>query len=179
MKKDLISLGLIVLVGVLSRLIPHPWNFTGVTAMAIISGVLFKKNKFLFVSPLLALFISDLLIGFHETMLFTYLGFAVVGLLSLQILSTLKLFSEEPQNYKKYAVLGGSSLVGSLLFFMISNFGVWLSTGMYSMTYSGLVECYIAGIPFLFNQVTGDLFYMSIFTFALNFSFSKKAAVRI
>lgn len=173
MKKNLLSLALFILIGVLSRVIPHPWNFTGITAMALFAGLLAKENKFLFLAPLASLFVSDLILGFHNTMIYTYLGFAIVGLLSLQFASqhVVSKFS-----FKNMASIFGYSAVGSLVFFIISNFGVWYSSSMYPHSLSGLVSCYVAGLPFLDNQFLGDLSYSFVFMMVYHFLFSKRAS---
>lgn len=173
MKKNLLSLALFILIGVLSRVIPHPWNFTGITSMALFAGLLSKENKFLFLAPLASLFVSDLILGFHNTMIYTYLGFALVGLLSLQYASSRVLLKA---NFKNLLTLSGYSAVGGLVFFIVSNFGVWYSSNMYSHTVAGLVNCYVAGIPFLDNQLLGDLFYSFVFMMVYHVIFSKRVA---
>lgn len=168
MKKNLLSLLLFITIGTLSRVIPHPWNFTGITAMAIFAGLLAKENKFLFIAPLASLFLSDLILGFHNTMVFTYLGFAVIGLLNLQFFS--KNLSEVVNLKKSQQIFSmlGVSLSGSLVFFVISNFGVWFSTAMYAKNVAGLVQCFVAALPFLQNQMLGDAFYSLCFLALFN-----------
>lgn len=175
MKKNLLSLALFILIGVLSRVIPHPWNFTGITAMALFAGLLAKENKFLFLAPLISLFISDLILGFHNTMIYTYLGFAVIGLISIQSYS--KNISDVLKmgwNKQIFSILG-LSVSGSIIFFIISNFGVWFSTGLYEKSVMGLAQCYIAGLPFLQNQLAGDAFYSLVFLVVLNLVTAQKA----
>lgn len=173
MKKNLLSLAFFILIGVLSRVIPHPWNFTGITAMALFAGLLSKENKFLFLAPLASLFVSDLILGFHNTMIYTYLGFAVMGLLSLQYASE-NVISKI--NFKNMVTIFSCSVVGSLVFFIISNFGVWYSSSMYPHNFSGLVSCYVAGLPFLDNQILGDLFYSFVFLISYQLVFSKRVS---
>lgn len=176
MKKNLLSLALFILIGVLSRVIPHPWNFTGITAMALFAGLLSKDNKFLFLAPLASLFVSDLILGFHNTMIYTYLGFALIGLISIQASS--KKASDiinMAWNNQVLSVLG-LSVSGSFIFFMISNFGVWISTDMYEKSLVGITQCYLAGLPFFQNQLAGDAFYSLVFLFILNFAGAKEPA---
>lgn len=163
MKKNILTLTLFVAVGVLSRIIPHPWNFTGITALAIFAGVLSKNNKALFVAPLVALFISDLILGFHSTMITTYLGFAIVGFLSLVIHNEKNIHYTDNKILKQSGVLTAVALSGSLIFFVVSNLGVWLSASMYELSFKGLVQCFVAALPFLDNQIAGDLFYSFVF----------------
>lgn len=165
MKKNILTLILFVVVGILSRIIPHPWNFTGITALAIFAGVLSKDNKTLFLAPLLALFISDMIIGFHSTMIATYLGFAIVGFLSVVLHNEKQIRYSENNLLKQSGILSLMAISGSFIFFAISNLGVWLSSGMYELSFAGLVQCFIAALPFLDNQLAGDLFYSFIFLF--------------
>ncbi len=157
----------LVFIGILSRIIPHPWNFTAITAMALYSGVAFKKNKIFLLVPIVTLFLSDLYLGFHNTLFFTYLGFAIVAVMSSSIFSRSAFFS----NGRNVALMAISSLIGSLLFFLVSNFGVWFSSGVYEKNGAGLVQCFIAAIPFLRNQMLGDLFYTGVFGVIFTFIF--------
>ena len=180
MKKNLLSLALFILIGVLSRVIPHPWNFTGITAMALFAGLLAKENKFLFLAPLASLFVSDLILGFHNTMVFTYLGFALVSIISIQV-NGKDITSFVTSKLKKQLVsVLGLSVSGSFIFYLVSNFGVWFSTDMYPKTFVGLLECYLAGIPFAKNQLLGDLVYSIAFLSCLNLFFvSDKKKLRL
>lgn len=149
-KTTLLAVALIVL-GVLSRFLPHPSNFTAVTAVALWATVLIPSRSLALILPVIILFLSDLWIGFHNQMLWVYGSFLLISVLSLWI---------EPQ--KNWGRTFAGSLTASLLFFLISNFGVWFAGGMYPMTGEGLMESYVAGLPFLKNQVAGDLFYSVI-----------------
>lgn len=141
----------ICLLGAFSRLIPHPWNFTAIGAMALFGGAYLANKKLSLLLPLVALFISDLIIGFHSTMLFVYGAFALAGALGW--------FLREERTISK---LTGCSLAASMIFFAVSNFGVWAMGGLYPQTFSGLVQCYVAAIPFLDNQIYGDLFFSAV-----------------
>lgn len=171
MKKEWMSFLVLVLIGVISRLIPHPWNFTGMTALALYSGVVFNKHKKFMLAPIVALFLSDLYWGFHNTVFFTYLGFAIVAVMSSSVFSQSDFFSKG----KNGILMGGLSLIGSLLFFIISNFGVWFASGIYEKDGVGLIQCFTAAIPFLRSQILGDLFYTGVFGVILSLSvFNKK-----
>jgi hypothetical protein len=146
---------LYVVLAVLLRLLPHPWNVTPMGAMFLFSGATFqRKTSSLFV-PLLALVVSDIVViqflygGRHPWFdPFTWLGFVSIGLIGWVLRAN-------PSPVRLLA----ASLAGSLLFFVISNFGVWAHGDLYPHTWSGLVACYIAAIPFFRNTVLGDLFY--------------------
>lgn len=142
-----------ILAGALMRLIPHWPNFTPIAAMALIGGTLFKRKELAFLIPVVAMLLSDLVIGFHSTMLPVYLSFIAIvglGLLLQRKLSIINLFS--------------ASLASSVIFYLVTNFAAWTSGLMpYSPDVSGLMQSYIAGIPFFFNGMLGDFFYNTLF----------------
>ena len=133
------------------RLVPHPPNFSPIDAVAVFSGAYVGRKWLAFAAPLGALLLSDLLLGFYSGMLFQYVSVAlivVLGIVALQRVTVLR--------------LGGAAIASSVLFFAVTNFGVWLVSGMYAPTLSGLTACYIAAIPFFQNTVAGDLFYAAL-----------------
>lgn len=148
----------LVVLGVVSRMIPHPWNFTAIGAMALFSGFSLRSNKSLVFVPFVSLIISDAIIGFYDGMLYTYIGFAVGMLLSVVYFRKQNALSLSG----RVMTLSGLSVVSSFLFFLITNFGVWKGSTFYAQDMSGLMMSYVAGLPFLFNQVAGDLFYAGI-----------------
>ncbi len=142
------TIALIIVMAALSRILPHPSNFTPVAAMALASGAYFGRSSIGFLIPLVAMVISDMIIGPYSGMFINYLAMASVVLLG----------SLTCTRVTALRVLG-SSLAGSVLFFVISNFGVWLAGGLYPKTFAGLVECYVYAIPFFGNTLLGDLAY--------------------
>ena len=128
------------------RLVPHAPNVSPVAGLALFSGV-YIKNKIGFILPLTILFLSDLLLGFHDTMLFVYGSFVVTFLLGrlMRNISPLSLTI--------------FSLTSSIIFFILTNFGVWLVSGMYELSAAGLINSYVRGIPFFRNTIIGDLVY--------------------
>lgn len=142
---------LIILVAILLRLIPHPANVAPITPMALFGGVYLNK-KYALGIPLLAMFISDIFLGFHNTMPFVYGSFLLSGLIGIAV-----------RKHKSTLTITGAALASSLLFFVITNFGVFLVSGMYPHTISGLINCYILAIPFYRNTIIGDLLYTGIF----------------
>lgn len=137
---------LIIILAAAARLLPHPPNFTPIGGLALFSGSKIS-SRFGFIIPLLAMFISDVFLGFHSTMIYVYLSFMIIFFIGRLI--------------KKIGVgqilLAG--FVSSLLFFLITNFGVWLSTNMYLKNLNGLMNCYVNGLPFFRNTLIGDLVY--------------------
>ena len=134
----------IILFAIFSRFIPHPPNFTPITAIALIAGKGFTNRWIIYVIPLISLFISDLFLGFHDTIPFVYGAFILITLLGKMA--------------KKITL--GTVLMSSAIFFLISNFGVWFYN--YPITLDGLISCFTLAIPFFINTILGDLFYSAI-----------------
>lgn len=149
-KSILFVLGIIVIASLL-RLIPHLPNFTPIGAMALFGGMYLEK-KYAFILPLIALFLSDLLLGFHTTMPFVYGSFILSGLIGMWI---------KKNRTGKRTILG--ILLSSVLFFFITNFGVWLTSGMYDNSPTGLIEAFVMALPFFRNTIFGDLLYTTAF----------------
>ena len=139
-----------VLIAALTRLIPHPPNFAPITAMSLFAGAYFTRKQLAFIMPLLAMLISDLFLGFYTISVFVYLSFAVITWLGQQ----------------KTMVTPKLVLLGSVLFFLISNFGVWLL--YYPKTVDGLVTCFVLAIPFFVTSLLGDIFYSVIMVFGFS-----------
>lgn len=168
--KKLINPILFIALAVILRLVPHIPNVAPITAMALFGGVYLNK-KYALIIPIIAMMISDIFLGFHNTMIFVYGSFLLVGLIGLYI-----------RNHKHVATILSASLASSILFFVLTNFGVWFMSGMYAKTFQGLMQSYAMGIPFFRNTVLGDLFYVGVlfgsYEFALRImpklAFSKK-----
>lgn len=148
----------LIAAAIVARLLPHPWNVTPLGAMFLLSGATIPHKRLSLIVPLLAVMISDFVVvhyiyhgAYSWFSPFTWLAFLAVGMLGW----TLR---------KKWTGLRVllASLGGSMLFFAISNFGTWLQGGLYPHTLAGLVECYVAAIPFFRNSVLGDLFYTAV-----------------
>jgi len=136
----------LVLVAGLSRLIPHPWNFTAVGAMALFAGSRMQHRGLALLAPFLALLWTDAVLGFHITMVYVYGAVALISLLGLWAQDS-------------WGRLAGSAFAGSLTFFALTNFGVWMTQGLYEKSLEGLFQCYVMALPFLSMQMAGDLFY--------------------
>lgn len=155
MKKDKLSLLLnpifIIVIAVLLRLVPHIPNMTPIAAMALFGGAYLNK-KYALLVPLAAMVVSDLFLGFSQITFFVYISFLLIGGLGLLL-----------RHHKTMPWIIGASLASSILFFILTNFGVWVLYNFYPKTIAGLMECYIAGIPFFRNTIIGDLFYTGVF----------------
>ncbi len=140
----------VILLGAVARLLPHPANITPITAIALLGGAYLTPALALTV-PLGALFLSDLFLGFHATMPFVYVSFILVSALGLLL-----------KNRRNARTVVAACLGSSLLFFVLTNFGVWISSGLYAHNASGLIMCYTAALPFLRNSALGDLFFTAL-----------------
>ena len=155
-------LAIILVVSIATRLLPHPPNFAPIAALALFSGVYGAKvSKWFLLLPLVALFISDLTLGFYDwsVMAVVYGSFAFIGLFGLLI-----------QKKKSVGTITLAALLGSLLFFLTTNFAVWVFSPMYPATLEGLVLSYTMALPFLKFTIAGDLFYAAVFFGAYEFA---------
>jgi hypothetical protein len=142
-----IAAALVVLAAVL-RIVPHPMNLAPIGAMALFSGSVFKEKWMKFAFPLAALFAGDLAIGLHSLIPIVYMSF----LLSVCI----GMWVGEKRNVPRIA---GATLFGSIQFFLITNFAVWVVFTTYPKSFAGLLACYAAGIPLFWNTLAGDVLY--------------------
>ncbi len=145
----------IILFLAFSRLIPHPPNFTPVGAIALLSGAFSKDLKFALLIPLIAMLLSDAVIGFHSSILYVYTAVAMIVIGSHYYLKQLSFIS-----------LSLAALISALVFFAITNFGAWLSHDMYAHTISGLSQAYIAGIPFFKNTLLSNVLFTAVAFYA-------------
>tara|TARA_B100001027_G_scaffold47413_1_gene31141 strand:- start:292 stop:807 length:516 start_codon:yes stop_codon:yes gene_type:complete len=141
------GLGLIILLA-LSRLIPHPPNFTPILGMAVFSGAIINRKIVAYLVPLAAMFISDLYLGLHSGMPIIYFTLAICVLIGTFIESRVTILN---------SILGITA--GVLIFYLITNFTVWYGSGMYENSFSGLITCYVMGLPFLQNTFISSLIY--------------------
>jgi len=142
----------IILFGAVMRLIPHWPNFTPIAAMALFGGAYFSKKHLAFLIPLGALLISDLILGFHQWMIAVYVSFALVVGIGFLL----------KQRIKVGTVLL-ATLSSSILFFIITNFAMWVGSPFYPQNFTGLIECYTLALPFFNNGIMGDVFFSTIF----------------
>lgn len=146
--RTLLALVLITLAAAL-RIAPHPWNFTPVGAMALFSGAILKDRRLAFLFPLLALFLGDVFIGFHKLIFVVYASFLINVAIGLWL-----------RDRRTIARISLATILGAIQFFLVTNFAVWQSLGAYPHTASGLLTCYISGIPFVWNTLAGDALYV-------------------
>jgi hypothetical protein len=158
---EILLIAALILLAGLGRLVSNElqlWNFTAIGASALFGGVVIKDKRLAYVLPLATLFLTDLFFelftnidGFYGAqMFFVYGAFLLITLIGTQI--------------KKVNALNIllASIGTGILFFLISNAGVWMLSGMYPRTFSGLMACYAAAIPFFRNDMFGNFFLNTI-----------------
>jgi len=172
----------LVLVCMLSRILPHPSNFSPLAAIALFSAAYFKRNYWSYIIPFVALWLSDLFLNnvVYKQMypdLYTsfvwfsgagnYLGFFFIALMGMWSLNKINV----PR-------IAGSSIAASVIFFIVSNLSVWAEGMMYPKTVDGLATCYTMAIPFFWNTLLGDLFYCTVI-FGLYFLYERYRAGKL
>jgi hypothetical protein len=158
-----------VLLAALTRLMPHPQNFAPITAMGLFGAATLADRRLGILTPLLALFVSDLCIeianrmglmtswGFYSGMWLVYATTFLITLVGLLL-----------RNHRTVWAIAGATLAGSIIFFLVTNFGVWAFGGLdlygnpYPQTFEGLIACYSAAIPFFKNTLLGDAVYSTV-----------------
>jgi hypothetical protein len=148
--RTILALTMIVLAAVL-RIVPHPWNFAPIGAMALFSGAMIRDKRFALFFPLLTLFAGDLFIGFHKLIPLVYASTLVSVALGFLL-----------RDRRTFGRIAGVTLLGAIQFFLVTNFGVWLLLGTFPKTALGLVACYIAGAPLFWNTLASDALYVTL-----------------
>ena len=143
-----------VALGATARLLPHPWNFTPIMAIGLYTGVQAGKLRTGILATLAALLLSDVAMrpGFYPGMWWVY-GASLIPVLIGRAIG--RNIGHNPGT----RTLAAGALVGSISFFLITNFMVWLTYSLYPHTLAGLGACYAAALPFFQNQLLGDAFY--------------------
>lgn len=155
-------LAAMIVAAALTRLLPHPPNFSPVEAMALFGGAYFASRAWSLVVPLAAMLVSDLVLAaIHGGEYLEYMATAGFWLVYACIALSAVLGFGLRGKVSGARVLG-YSLVGSVLFFLVTNFGVWAGGTMYPKTGAGLAAAYTAGIPFFQWTVLGTLFYSAL-----------------
>lgn len=156
-----------IVLAALSRLLPHPPNFSPVEAMALFAGAWFDNRRWALAVPLLAMLLSDLVLAtLHGGLYAAYFASFGFWLVYLALLACTGLGFALRAKVTAPRVLG-FSLLGALLFFLITNAGAWFAdaasaTPLYARGIEGLLAAYVAGIPFFQYSVAGVLFYAAV-----------------
>lgn len=147
----LLALATVILLAAASRLLPHPPNFAPIAAMALFGGAYLRERWQALAVPLGAMAVSDVILGGHALLPLVYGCFALTVGIGMFLRSR-----------KTVAYIAGAALSSSLLFFIVTNFGVWAVGSLYPKTLAGLGAAYVAALPFFRNTIAGDLFYTAI-----------------
>ena len=153
----------LILFASFSRIIPHMPNFTPVGAMALFGGAYLKNRYYAFLIPISSLWLSDLILNnfifsFYSDFTWFYPGF-LWQYISFTLIIILGYFFLKKINFKNVFITAISS---SVLFFIITNFGVWISGSMYSLDLQGLITCYFMALPFFKGTILGFICYSTI-----------------
>lgn len=140
---------LIITFGFLSRVVAHTPNFSPILSLALFGGVYLKGRQAIWV-PFCLMALSDAFIGFHDTMVYTWGSVLLISLMGLWL-----------KNHKNWTNVISASLLSSLLFFVVTNFGAFLS--FYPHTWAGLQQCYILAVPFYRSSLVSTMAYSLVF----------------
>ncbi|MBS0619273.1 MAG: hypothetical protein JSR44_13885 [Spirochaetes bacterium] len=153
-KNTLLALGLIGALAI-TRFLPHPPNFTPVLSVAIFGAAVFSQRFVGILAALAAMALSDIAFGWHSTLPYVYGSMVLGGVIAFTL--------RKNRSVGKLIVV---TLSSSILFFIVTNFGVFVSQNLYPRTLSGLAACYTMALPFLKNSLAGDLlFTLALFAF--------------
>lgn len=139
---------ILIITGFLVRLVPHMPNMAPIAAIALFSGAYLDKRIVPWV-PLTIMVISDLIIGLHGVVFYTWGAFIVIGFMGMRL-----------RERRTAGSIFTLTVFSALFFFVVSNFGVWLA--WYPHTAEGLATCYIKALPFLRNTMVSNVVFASV-----------------
>jgi hypothetical protein len=183
--KSIAFASVFIIIGAIFRLMPHPPNATPLAAMAFVGGIYISRKYMAFLLPILVLLISDIILNntinrafftdqsgfilFNSYMIWTYLAFALTVLIGLYL----------HKNGAAQKIIFGT-LLSSVAFYIITNFGTWLSSGLYPKDLTGLLTAFGAAVPFFRNTLISNAIFISVFVLAIEgllaFSYKKELA---
>ena len=140
----------IIIFAAFTRIMPHPPNFTPIIAMGLFGGAYLKDKRWALLLPVCAMLLADIFLGFHGTMIWVYA--------SLLIVTTMGFLLRHGTTFRNGAI---ATISGSLLFFLITNFGVW-SLGSYGYSLEGFLTCYTLAIPFFTYSLISTFMFSGI-----------------
>lgn len=150
-RRQIVIAAALVAFGVIMRIVPHAANFAPVGAIALSSGATFGRHYGWWL-PVVVMMLSDVYLGFYSSMPFTWAAYAFIGLIGVSM-----------RRWHGWWRVPVGSMVGSLTFFAVSNFGVWVNGGLYAHTWSGFVQCFALALPFFRPTAVSDLIFSGIF----------------
>jgi len=145
---------ILVVLAVLSRLLPHPPNFTPMISIALLSGAFISNRMLSFILPLTIVLISDMFLGMYSGMMFVYLGYVVSTYIGYKM--------REQSNVK----IINASLLSGILFWTISNLGVYLLSNNHDV--ASFILCYTMAIPFLPALLVSSVIYSVVLSYFYN-----------
>lgn len=164
MNNRILALISLIAVAMVTRFIPHAPNFTAVGAAALLGGALLRNPLKSMLIPVLTLFISDLILNnvvyasYYDSWVWLTPGFSLIyGGFILSVL-----IGRFMTKGFKIMPLIGAGLLSAVVFYLLTNAGSWQASPLYTKDFSGLMNAYVAGLPFLLNQVLGTLVYGAI-----------------
>lgn len=160
-KLDIFPISLILILA-FSRLLPHPPNFTPIIAAAMLSAYFFRNIYVSLLVLIISMILSDLIIGFYSNYFLVYFSLLLIVVIFSKIIKKI--------NFKNLFLYG---IFSSLIFFIITNFGVWAFGSLYEKNLFGLINCYILAIPFFTNTVFSTIFYSYTAFFLYNINIKK------
>jgi hypothetical protein len=169
------------------RLAPHPWNFTPVGAIALFSGAMVRDRRLAFLFPVLVMLVTDAIIGFNKLSPLVYTSFLLSVLIGRVVVRARFSVSQRAKRESQSDLanprtrtvprVAAATFLGSLQFFLITNFGVWAFLSTYPRTAAGLAACYLAGVPLFWSTLAGDAVYTALLFGA--FFFAERLAPRL
>ncbi len=147
----------------LSRLLPHPPNFTSSIAIAFYLPSIFGL-KYILVS-LSAFILADFVLGTHNLIFFTWVSLILVGLLS--------------RFFKKYYYRFIGIILSCFVFYFVTNFGVWLLQDLYEKNLEGMITCFVMALPFFLNTLIGSFLFALFIELILTFHLVKNIIIKI
>jgi hypothetical protein len=165
-KSKIIFPVLLVALAASTRLIQHPSNFTAIGAMALFGGAVIRDRRLAFLLPFVAMLATDAILGFHASMIPVYACFTFTVWLGTKI-----------QQNRTVMKMATASLLSSIVFFLVTNLPFWYADiSLYPLTVQGMIESYVAALPFFGNQLAGDLFFTALL-FGSYYVFSRQSSI--
>ena len=160
-----------ILFAVFSRVLPHPYNFTPLGAIALFGAAYFRDMKWAILIPVSAMWVGDLILnnGLHAVWFDGATLFAPYMIWIYGSMILISLFGRTMLRRVTSRRVAGSAVIASVLFFLITNFGVWAEGIMYPLSLEGLIACYAAGLPFFHNTLAGNIVYSALLFGAFEF----------
>lgn len=152
-KLQILIVGFLAVLGIASRFLPHPANFSPVMALALFAGF-YLPRKWALILPVIVMLITDIFLGFYElpVMLSVYFSFVLASVFGILL-----------KNKKNWLLIGGGAVFSAVFFFLASNLAVWAFSPWYAKTLSGLFQCFVLATPFFKNTLLSNIFYTGCF----------------